>query len=146
MVSIDQNKIRKYHSDADDAHAALMAGWDRVRTARAELAQAKERLAKAETTPQGTRRAIQQTEPVEPKRGDYRSHEAFAAARDEYMTARNEFAVVAGVKVAEQRLAIAEAERERLALAWEHASRIRSLVTDYARQHGQLPADLREGN
>lgn len=121
---IDETKLRKYFADAKAAHAALMVAWDDTRTARRELNDAELALTREKA---GAHSAQNR------KRPDSASTPVNAVSKAE-----------AAVAVAQAKLTRIDAERERLDDIWQHASRLKNTVADFARSHGALPADLEE--
>jgi hypothetical protein len=116
MPKIDLNRLRRFHTDAEAAHAALMRQWDKVRKAREDLACARTQLASSKQPVPGVRKH------------DPNAEKPFRAA----------------VEVAEATLQRAEEESARLSQIWEHAARLKTRVREYAIQQGALPADLQE--
>jgi DNA repair ATPase RecN len=116
MPAIDINRLRRFHSDASAAHAALVAQGAKVRHAREDLARARTNLDRAQHPIPGVRRVDEDAEkPLQ-----------------------------AAVKAAEGAMKRAEDDNERLERAWEHAARLRTRVRQYAIEQGALPDDLRE--
>lgn len=120
---IDGTKLRKYFSDAKAAHAALMASWEETRAARRELADAETALTRAKAADHATS-----------------SRKPASTVPDRAPLALE----TAAVSAARAKLARIEAEREKLDDEWNHASRLKRSVADYARANGALPADLEE--
>ncbi len=115
MSTIDIGRLRRYFSDAQAAHAALMKQWERVNSEREKLSRAQ----------------------VELRPYQHEKHgETFLKQGGEKFTAL--------VREAEAHLKIADDEYERLQRAWEHAMRLRNRVRDYAIELGELPSDLKD--
>jgi len=116
MPAIDINRLRRFHSDASAAHAALLAQGVKVRHAREDLALACTNLYRAQHPVPGVKSVNEDAEKP----------------------------LLAAVKAAEAAMKLAEDDNERLERAWEHAARLRTRVRQYAIEQGALPDDLRE--
>ncbi|MBX5202235.1 hypothetical protein [Rhizobium sp. NZLR1] len=113
-MSISIDRLRRLAEDRTSAHVAMRRAWDDVLAARKPLSDAK--IALDSHIEKGGRRR------------DLNSDKPFEAA----------------VKMAQERLAVAEAAHSRLQEAWNLNCSLARRGYEYARDHTNIPADIEE--